>query len=85
LGEEEGTFVLAAPLVGTFYRRSSPDAAPLAAPGDIVAAGDTIAIIEAMKVMNEIKAEAAGRVIRIVVDDGEAVEFGEPLIVFQHV
>jgi len=83
LFDEPGTFSLAAPLVGTFFRRPSPDAEPFASPGDIVAAGDTVCIIEAMKVMNEIVAEAPGRVRRLLLDDGDAVEFGQDLIVFE--
>ncbi len=80
--DEEGTFTLPAPLVGTFYRRPSPDAEPFVSPGDIVNPGDTLCLIEAMKVMNEINAEEAGRVRRVLADDGEAVEYGRPLFVF---
>ena len=79
-GEE--AFTLRAPLVGTLYRRSAPDAEPFVSPGDIVSPGDTLCIIEAMKVMNEINAEEAGRVRRVLADDGEAVEYGQPLFVF---
>jgi len=84
-GEEESddTFSLAAPLVGTFYRRPAPDAEPFVSPGDVVSPGDTLAFIEAMKVMNEINAEEAGRVRRVLADDGEAVEYGRPLFVFE--
>jgi acetyl-CoA carboxylase biotin carboxyl carrier protein len=83
-GEEapDDTFAVAAPLVGTFYRRSSPDAEPFVSPGDVVNPGDTLCVIEAMKVMNEINAEEAGRVRRVLADDGEAVEYGRPLFVF---
>lgn len=81
--EEPGTFSLSAPLVGTFFRRPSPDADPFVSPGAIVDAGDTVCIIEAMKVMNEIKAEAPGRVRRVLAEDGDAVEFGQALIVFE--
>ena len=66
--EPEGTFSLASPLVGTFYRRSSPDAESFVAVGDVVSAGDTLCVIEAMKVMNEIHAEEAGRVREVLVD-----------------
>ncbi len=84
-GEEESddTFAVAAPLVGTFYRRASPDADPFVSPGDVVDPGDTLCLIEAMKVMNEINAEEAGRVRRVLADDGEAVEYGRPLFVFE--
>lgn len=67
------------PMVGTFYRSSSPDADPFVKPGDIVEADTTVCIIEAMKVMNEIKAEAKGRVTRVLVENAQAVEFGQPL------
>ena len=82
LPDEPGVFGLEAPLVGTFFRRASPDADPFVSPGDIVAAGDTVCIIEAMKVMNEIVAEAPGRVRRILVEDGDPVEFDQALILF---
>lgn len=76
-------FQLTAPLVGTFYRRPSPDDEPFVATGAAVQAGDTICIIEAMKVMNEIKAEAPGIVRQALLDDGAVVEFGQPLFVFE--
>ena len=81
--ESNGTFAVSAPLVGTFYRRPSPDAEPFVSPGDVVGPGDTLCVIEAMKVMNEINAEEAGRVRRVLADDGEAVEYGRPLFVFE--
>ncbi|MCC5844906.1 MAG: acetyl-CoA carboxylase biotin carboxyl carrier protein [Verrucomicrobia bacterium] len=67
------------PMVGTFYRSSSPDADPFVKPGDIVEADTTVCIIEAMKVMNEIKADAKGRITRVLVENAQAVEFGQPL------
>ena len=70
------------PLVGTFYRKPSPDAEPFVKIGDKVKPGDTLCIIEAMmKVMNQIKAPHAGRVVNILVDDGAPVEYGQPLVV----
>ena len=69
------------PLVGTFYRAGSPDAAPFIKVGDKVDSDTVIGIIEAMKVMNEIKAEKAGTVKDILVGNGEPVEYGQPLIV----
>jgi len=78
----EDVLTLTAPLVGTFYRRPAADAEPFVSPGDIVSQGDTLCLIEAMKVMNEINAEEAGRVRRVLADDGEAVEYGQPLFVF---
>ena len=79
----EREFSLTAPLVGTFYRRPSPDDEPFVAAGDRVQVGDTICIIEAMKVMNEIKAEAPGIVRQALLDDGAIVEFGQPLFTFE--
>ncbi len=76
-------FQLTAPLVGTFYRRPSPEDDPFVAVGATVQVGDTLCIIEAMKVMNEIKAEAPGIVRKALLDDGAVVEFGQPLFVFE--
>ncbi len=71
------------PMVGTFYRASSPDADPFVEVGDAVKAGQTICIIEAMKLMNEIEADQDGVVKAILVENGQPVEYGEPLIVFE--
>jgi len=79
----ERDFQLTAPLVGTFYLRPSPDDEVFVSIGDVVQAGDTVCIIEAMKVMNEIKAEAPGRVRQALLDDGAVVEFGQPLFIFE--
>jgi len=78
-----GATAVSAPLVGTFYRRPSPDAEPFVEEGAQVEPGDTLCIIEAMKVMNEIKAESAGRLRQALVEDGEAVEYGQPLFLFE--
>jgi acetyl-CoA carboxylase biotin carboxyl carrier protein len=69
-----------APLVGTFYMAPEPGAAPFVSVGDVVEAGQQLAIIEAMKIMNRIDAERAGKVVKILVGDGEMVEFGQELI-----
>ena len=82
---EEGTFTLAAPLVGTFYLRPSPDDPPFVEEGAQVKPGDILGIIEAMKVLNEIKAERAGKLQRILVNEGEPVEYGQPLFLFEEV
>jgi acetyl-CoA carboxylase biotin carboxyl carrier protein len=82
LEDSQDTLTLTAPLVGTFYCRPAPDAEPFVSPGDIVSPGDTLCLIEAMKVMNEINAEEAGRVRQVLAEDGEAVEYGQPLLVF---
>ncbi len=71
------------PMVGTCYLQPEPDAPPFAAKGQTVAAGDTLCIIEAMKVMNPIKAEKAGTVKEILIGDGQPVEFGDPLMIIE--
>ena len=67
------------PMVGTFYRSASPGAKSFAEVGDTVKAGDTICIIEAMKILNEIESDKAGVVTKILCDNGQAVEYGQPL------
>ena len=69
------------PFVGTFYRSPSPTAAPYVEIGKRVAPGDSLCIIEAMKLMNEIEADFAGKIVQILVENGQPVEFGEPLFV----
>jgi acetyl-CoA carboxylase biotin carboxyl carrier protein len=71
------------PMVGTFYRASSPDADPFVRLGQRVTPETTLCIIEAMKVMNEIKAEVEGEILEILVENGEPVEFGQPLFVIK--
>jgi acetyl-CoA carboxylase biotin carboxyl carrier protein len=78
--EEEG-FLVTAPMVGTFYAASSPGAAAYVQVGDRVKEGDTLCIIEAMKMMNQIEADVAGVVKSIRVQNGEPVEYGQTLIV----
>ena len=68
-----------APMVGTFYRAPKPDAPPFVAEGDVVKEGQVICIIEAMKLMNEIESKVAGRIAKVVVENGQPVEFGQPL------
>ena len=70
-----------APMVGTFYSAPSPDAAPFVKVGDQVQVGDTLCIIEAMKMMNQIEADVAGKVVAIQVENGEPVEFDQVLFV----
>lgn len=77
---EEGHAVKS-PMVGTFYRSPSPDAKSFVEVGDTVAVGDTLCIIEAMKLLNEIESDKAGVVKKILVDNGQAVEYGEPLFI----
>lgn len=73
------------PMVGTFYRAASPEAAPFVDVGDIVKKGDTLCIIEAMKLMNEIKAEFGGKISEILIENAEAVEFGQTLFLVEPV
>jgi acetyl-CoA carboxylase biotin carboxyl carrier protein len=70
-------------MVGTYYSAPSPTAKPFITVGQKIQQGDTIGIIEAMKIMNQIEADHSGTVIEILVKDGEAVEFGQPLIIVQ--
>jgi acetyl-CoA carboxylase biotin carboxyl carrier protein len=76
---------LTAPLVGTFYRRPTPEEAPFVEPGQVVNPGDTVCLIEAMKVMNEIKADFAGRLRAVMAEEGAPVEYGQVLFVFDPV
>jgi acetyl-CoA carboxylase biotin carboxyl carrier protein len=71
------------PMVGTAYMAPEPGAPPFVKKGDTVSAGDTLMIIEAMKVMNPIKAESGGTVTQVLVDDGEPIEFGDVLMVIE--
>jgi len=82
--ERPGSMVtVEAPMVGTFYRASSPTADPYVREGDVVKEGQIVCIIEAMKLMNEIEAKAAGRVVKILVENGQAVEYGQPMFLIE--
>ena len=72
---------LKAPMVGTFYRSASPEAKPFVEVGQNVKAGETVCIIEAMKLMNEIEADATGMIKAILVESGQPVEYGQPLFI----
>jgi acetyl-CoA carboxylase biotin carboxyl carrier protein len=74
---------ITSPMVGTFYRSSAPDAEPFVHVGSRIKPDAPLCIIEAMKVMNEIKAEKPGKVLQILVENGEAVEYGQPLFLIQ--
>ena len=78
--EPEGHLVKS-PMVGTFYRATSPGAKPFIEVGDSVQVGDTLCIIEAMKLMNEIEADKAGVVKQVLAENGQPVEYGQPLVV----
>jgi acetyl-CoA carboxylase biotin carboxyl carrier protein len=75
--------VVTSPMVGTSYRGPEPGARPYVEIGSVVATGDTLLIVEAMKTMNQIPAPRPGRVIQILVEDGQPVEFGEPLMIIE--
>jgi acetyl-CoA carboxylase biotin carboxyl carrier protein len=76
---EAGLHMVKSPIVGTFYGSPSPGAAAFVAPGDHVEKGQVIGIIEAMKLMNEIESDVAGEVVKCLVSNGQAIEFGQPL------
>ena len=75
--------LVTSPIVGTFYRKPSPDKEPFIKVGDIVNKGDVLCIIEAMKMMNEIKSDFDGKISSIEVEDGQPVEFGQTIIVIE--
>ena len=77
------TIEIKAPMVGTFYRAPSPEAAPYVDIGHLIEPGQVICIIEAMKLMNEIKAEIKGKITEILVENAEPVEFGQPLFLVE--
>ena len=77
------TLEIKAPMVGTFYRSPSPEAPPYVEVGQIIEAGQVVCIIEAMKLMNEIKSEIKGKIIDILIDNAEPVEFGQPLFLIE--
>lgn len=84
-GETEGAvpqgYMIKSPMVGTFYRAPAPEAPPFVEEGQLVKAGQTLCIIEAMKLLNEIEADVSGKVVKILVGNGQPVEYGEPLFI----
>lgn len=81
--KKENIAEIKSPMVGTFYRAPSPGAKPYVEVGDVIKPGDIVCIIEAMKLMNEIKAEIGGKVIQIPIENGEPVEFGQTLFALE--
>jgi acetyl-CoA carboxylase biotin carboxyl carrier protein len=75
--------VIKSPMVGTFYRAASPGAKPFVDVGDAVKPGQAVCIIEAMKIMNEIESDLEGRIVKMLCENGQAVEFGQPLFVLE--
>jgi len=80
---EPSGHVVKSPMVGTFYRASSPGAKAFVEVGSVVKEGETVCIIEAMKILNEIEADKSGTVTRILGENGQAVEYGQPLFVIE--
>jgi acetyl-CoA carboxylase biotin carboxyl carrier protein len=78
-GLDSGLHIVKSPLVGTFYGSPAPGAEPFVSPGDLVAKGQVIGIVEAMKLMNEIESDAAGEIVKCLVANGQPVEYGQPL------
>lgn len=83
--ENQRLITVTSPIVGTFYRASSPEAEPFVQAGSRVKKGQVLCIIEAMKLMNEIECEAEGVVVRALVENGQSVEYGEPLFLIEPV
>jgi len=77
--EEDKYITIKSPIIGTFYRKPSPDKPVFANVGDTVSVGDTVCIIEAMKLFNEIESEISGKIVKVLVDDASPVEFDQPL------
>jgi len=80
--EPEG-LVIKSPMVGTFYRAASPGAKPFADVGQAVKEGEAVCIIEAMKIMNEIESDVTGTIVKVLCENGQAVEFGQPLFIVE--
>jgi acetyl-CoA carboxylase biotin carboxyl carrier protein len=78
-----GTITIEAPMVGTFYRSPSPEAPPFVSEGDTIKEGQTLCVIEAMKLMNEIDAKLGGRIVKVLVDNAQPVQFGQPLFLLE--
>ena len=79
-GEGAARYVpIVAPMVGTFYRAPKPDVPPFVNEGDVVQTGQTVCVLEAMKMFNEIPSEVAGRIVRVLAENGAPVEYGQPL------
>ncbi|MDR1744705.1 MAG: acetyl-CoA carboxylase biotin carboxyl carrier protein [Planctomycetota bacterium] len=80
---DPGLFTLKSPIVGTFYRTSSPEASPFVQEGDAVRKDTVVCIVEAMKIMNEIRAEVDGAIEKVLVESGEPIEYGQPLFLIR--
>ena len=79
-GEEDSKYItVKSPIIGTFYRKPSPDKDPFVEVGDAIREGDVLCVIEAMKLFNEIESEVSGKIVKVLVDDSSPVEFDQPL------
>lgn len=83
--EDDNLYTIASPMVGVFYQSPSPDAQPFVKLGDRVEKGQTLCIVEAMKIMNEIESELSGEVVEILLQDGDVVEYGQALMKIRRV
>ena len=81
--EDTNYITVKSPIIGTFYRKSSPDQPAFVEVGDTIKEGDVLCIIEAMKLFNEIESEVSGKIVKVLVDDAEPVEFDQPLFVIE--
>lgn len=77
--ENDNYITVKSPIIGTFYRKPSPDKAVFVSVGDVIKEGDTVCVIEAMKLFNEIESEISGKIVKVLVDDSSPVEFDQPL------
>lgn len=80
---EEGYYIVKSPFVGTFYRAPSPDSSPFVEEGDRVEKGQTLCIVEAMKIMNEVESEVSGKIVKIFPENGSPVEYNQPLFAIE--
>lgn len=83
IAPEVSGHAIKSPMVGTFYRSASPGAKPFVEVGDVIKAGETVCIVEAMKILNEIEADKSGTITQILCENGQAVEYGQPLFMIE--
>ena len=81
IAEEDHLITIKSPIIGTFYRKSSPDKPNFIEIGDLISEGSVLCVVEAMKLFNEIESEYSGKIVKILVDDSSPVEFDQPLFV----